>query len=73
MPCRMGKKQNCENLYALGVNTNGGFAEYALCPETQCLKIDDKVDLSEDETIDLYNIYLEGIHKVLQDACNESC
>ena len=33
--CRMGKKQNCESLYALGVNTNGGFAEVCLAPETQ--------------------------------------
>ena len=35
--------------------------------------IEDKVELSEDETIDLYNSYLDGIHKVLQDACDESC
>ena len=35
--------------------------------------IDNKIDLSEDETIELYNQYLEGIHKVLQDACDESC
>lgn len=44
LPCRMGKKQNCENLYALGVNTNGGFAEYTLCPDTQCFKLADEVD-----------------------------
>ena len=35
-PCRMGRKQNCKNLFALGVNVNGGFAEYSLCPDTQC-------------------------------------
>lgn len=38
-PCRMGKKQCCENLFALGVNVNGGFAEYALCPDTQCYPV----------------------------------
>lgn len=43
-PCRMGKKQNCEHLFALGVNTNGGFAEYVVSPETQCFKIQDDVD-----------------------------
>lgn len=43
-PCRMGRKQNCENLFALGVNVNGGFAEYALCPDTQCFRIHDNVD-----------------------------
>ena len=35
--------------------------------------LDNKIDLTEDETIELYNIYSEGIHKVLQDACDESC
>ncbi len=35
--------------------------------------IDDKIDLSDDEEIQLYNIYLEGIHEVLQDACDERC
>ncbi len=44
MPCRMGKKQNCEHLFALGVNRDGGFAEYALCPDSQCFKIDPSID-----------------------------
>jgi len=44
-PCRMGKKQNCENLFAIGVNRNGGFAEYSICPDTQCLKVNKDVDL----------------------------
>lgn len=35
--------------------------------------IDKKVDLDEDEHLELYNTYLEGIHQVLQDACDESC
>lgn len=47
MPCRMGKKQECENLFALGVNVNGGFAEYAVCPEAQCFKV--REDISFDE------------------------
>lgn len=44
IPCRMGKKQNCENLFALGVNVNGGFAEYAVCPASQCLKVREDLD-----------------------------
>lgn len=35
--------------------------------------VDNKVDLSEDEEIELYNFYSDGVHKVLQDACDESC
>ncbi|MCI8515442.1 MAG: zinc-dependent alcohol dehydrogenase family protein [Hungatella sp.] len=47
MPCRMGRKQECEHLYALGVNVNGGFAEYAVCPETQCFKVRDDISFDE--------------------------
>lgn len=35
--------------------------------------IDDKEDLTEDEELELYNIYSNGIHEVLQDACDERC
>ena len=38
-PCRMGKKQNCEHLFALGVNVDGGMATHSFCPETQCFKV----------------------------------
>ncbi len=47
MPCRMGKKQECQHLYALGVNVNGGFAEYAVCPETQCFKVSEDISFDE--------------------------
>ena len=32
--------------------------------------IDDKLELSEEETIELYNKYLDGIHGVLNDQCD---
>lgn len=44
-PCRMGKKQNCRNLFAVGVNTNGGFAEYCVVPQEQCIVVDETTDL----------------------------
>lgn len=47
MPCRMGKKQNCENLFALGVNVNGGFAEMCLTPESQCFKVNEEIPFVE--------------------------
>lgn len=43
--CRIGKKQLCENLYAIGVNRNGGFAEYCIAPETQCYQLNPDVTL----------------------------
>ena len=43
--CRTGRKQLCENLYAIGVNRDGGFAEYCSVPETQCYRFDDTIPL----------------------------
>lgn len=35
--------------------------------------IEDKVELSDDEVVELYNIYSDGLHQVLGDACDERC
>lgn len=43
--CRIGKKQLCTNLYAVGVNRDGGFAEYCHVPEGQCYVLSDNVPL----------------------------
>ena len=43
--CRTGKKQLCEALYAVGVNWNGGFAEYCAVPETQCYLLSPDIPL----------------------------
>ncbi|MBQ8087235.1 MAG: zinc-dependent alcohol dehydrogenase family protein, partial [Clostridia bacterium] len=41
--CRKGHKQYCENMVAIGVNMNGGFADYSLVPETQVFKMNPEV------------------------------
>jgi L-iditol 2-dehydrogenase len=33
--CRKGQKQFCDHLRAIGVNRNGGFAQYSMVPESQ--------------------------------------
>lgn len=63
IPCRMGRKQNCENLFAIGVNVDGGFAEYALCPETQCLKVSEDLDFDEAAMAEPLACALHGIDK----------
>lgn len=35
--------------------------------------INDKHKLTEDEELELYNIYTDGIHEVLGDTCDEEC
>ena len=64
--CRMGRKQNCEHLFALGVNVNGGFAEYSVCPETQCFVLKKDVDfdvaaMAEPLACVIHGIDLSGI------------
>ena len=43
--CRIGKKQLCTSLYAVGVNRDGGFAEYCYVPEAQCYRLNDDIPL----------------------------
>ncbi len=44
-PCRQGKKQLCENLSAIGVTRDGGFADYCVVPQTQCFKVDQEIPI----------------------------
>ena len=37
--CRQGKVNLCENLCALGVDIDGGFAEYCIAPAGQCFRL----------------------------------
>lgn len=41
--CRNGKKQMCEHMMAIGVNFDGGFAEYSTVPAAQCLKVNNSL------------------------------
>lgn len=43
--CKKGKIHLCENLTAVGVTSDGGFAEYCAVPYKQAYKIDDNLDL----------------------------
>lgn len=42
--CRNGKKQMCENMEAIGVTRNGGFAGYSVVPASQAFKLNDGMD-----------------------------
>ena len=43
--CRRGKKQLCTNLHAIGVNENGGFAEYVILPARHAFRLPEGVSL----------------------------
>lgn len=39
LPCRQGQKQMCHHMEAVGVNMDGGFADYCLVPYKQCVPV----------------------------------
>jgi 2-desacetyl-2-hydroxyethyl bacteriochlorophyllide A dehydrogenase len=43
--CRDGKKQMCENMKAIGVTQDGGFAEYSIIPASQAFLLPSELDL----------------------------
>lgn len=71
--CRSGKKHMCENLFAIGVNRDGGFAEACVVPQTQCIPLSPEVPLrygamAEPLACCLHGIDLAGIRPG-QDVC----
>ena len=61
--CRAGKKQLCEKLYAVGVNRNGGFAEYCAVPEAQCYLLSPSVPLKYGAMAEPLACCLHGIDR----------
>ena len=60
----MGKKQNCQNLFAFGVNANGGFAEYCVVPQEQCILVNKDVDLDIAAMMEPLACAIHGIDKL---------
>lgn len=62
-PCRMGKKQNCRNLFALGVNVDGGMAQYSVCPDTQCFHLNPDVPFDYAAMVEPLACAIHGMDK----------
>ncbi|MEA5014893.1 MAG: zinc-dependent alcohol dehydrogenase family protein [Candidatus Limiplasma sp.] len=43
-PCRKGKKHLCENMSAIGVTRDGGFAQYSMVPASQAYPVSPALD-----------------------------
>lgn len=61
--CRIGKKQLCENLRAIGVNQNGGFAQYCVCPAAQCLPLNPALPLEHGAMTEPLACCIHGIDR----------
>ena len=59
--CRKGNVNFCENLEALGVTFNGGFAEYSIVPVSQAYILPDDFDLSVASFAEPLSCCLRGI------------
>ncbi len=60
-PCRVGKVHLCENLTALGVNYDGGFAEYSLAPQEQLYRFPSSLNWDEAAMVEPVACCLHGI------------
>lgn len=59
--CKQGKVSFCENLKALGVTLNGGFAEYSIVPASQAYLLPINFDLSIASFAEPLSCCLRGI------------
>ena len=63
--CHLGKSHLCQHLTALGVNIDGGFAEYALVPATQAHLLPPNMSLEAGAFIEPVACCLRGIEQAM--------
>lgn len=61
--CRVGKIQLCENLIALRVDIDGGFAEYCIVPLRQCYPIPETINPHHAALLEPLSCALYGFRK----------
>jgi threonine 3-dehydrogenase len=60
--CRRGRQHICDNTVGIGVNRNGGFAEYIAVPISNVLKIDERIS---DEIVSIMDPLGNACHTAL--------
>ena len=61
--CKYGKKQLCTHLHAIGVNRNGGFADYCYAPQAQCYRLNPDIPLEHGAMAEPLACCLHGIDR----------
>lgn len=69
-PCRRGLRTNCENFTALGIQTPGGFADYAEVPVSALIPIADDLDPQAAALTEPLACVLYGLRRVPQLEAN---
>ncbi|MCE5344227.1 MAG: zinc-dependent alcohol dehydrogenase family protein [Eubacteriales bacterium] len=62
--CRTGRKQLCDQLFAIGVNRDGGFAQQNVVPEAQCYRLGDHVPFRAGAMAEPLSCCLHGVEKI---------
>lgn len=62
-PCRIGRTNCCRDLKVLGVQTDGGMAEYLCHPAHMLIRMPEKMDWVEAVMAEPLTISLHGIHR----------
>ncbi|GAJ00015.1 unnamed protein product, partial [marine sediment metagenome] len=60
--CRRGKKHVCQNTIGVGVNRDGAFAEFAVIPSENIIKLDDRIS---DEIASIMDPFGNAAHTAL--------
>lgn len=63
-PCRNGQKQYCENLFAIGVNRDGGFAECSYVPQSQVFPMNPSIGFEAMAMTEPLACCIHGIEQV---------
>ncbi|MGK9476285.1 zinc-dependent alcohol dehydrogenase family protein [Melioribacter sp. OK-6-Me] len=62
--CKKGKINHCENLKAIGININGGFAEYVSLPLSQIYKLPTDFSLDEASFAEPLSCCIHGVRRI---------
>jgi threonine 3-dehydrogenase len=64
-PCRSGRAHICENLRILGVDFDGGFAEYVVLPERNAWEVDPRIPA---EVASIHDPFGNAVHTIFIDG-----
>jgi threonine 3-dehydrogenase len=67
-PCRRGRMHICENLKILGVDFDGGFAEYVVVPERNVWEVDRRIS---PDVASIHDPFGNAVHTVFIDGGGE--
>ncbi|MDD3411647.1 MAG: zinc-dependent alcohol dehydrogenase family protein [Eubacteriales bacterium] len=71
--CRNGQKQFCENLSAVGVNRDGGFAQYCVAPQAQVFRMNPDIGFEAMAMTEPLACCLHGIEQIGIKAGDVAC